>query len=155
MLLQAKASESPLITLTSRVQRLIRQHAEQCYPYECVGLLLGSKDEQNVHIKQIYAAENAALASQAHFLLLPASYLQADRLARTQALEVVGIYHSHPDQPARLSNADLLGLQETGTGYLYCIQSVYAGQATELCAWILQDALEIVSCDYVLNTEPG
>ena len=99
-----------IITIARQAQDRIRQQAEQCYPQECVGLLLGYRAGEQVHIEYAYAAENAAVEPQAHFLLLPSSYLQADRWAHTHGVEIVGIYHSHPDQAAQPSASDLRGI---------------------------------------------
>lgn len=144
-----------IIIIASQAESVIRQQAEQRYPQECVGLLLGHSSGAHVSIEYAYAAENAATDPQAQFLLLPSSYLQADQWARTHAVEIVGIYHSHPDQPAQPSASDLRGIHQSGTGYLYCIQSVFSGQASELSAWIVKDTQEIVSCEYVLKSKSG
>lgn len=145
-----------MLILSSHAYQAIQQHAQQCYPYECVGLLLGSTANQHTLIQQTYPIENRIRSPQARFLLQPQSYLQADIWARAHNMDIVAIYHSHPDQAARPSAYDLAGLQATGTGWLYFIQSVYAGNAGDLCAWQVQHEGSIMCCTYLItdNREP-
>lgn len=66
----------------------------------------------------------------------PAGFLAADREARSAGLEIVGIWHSHPDHPARPSATDLAGAWE---GWSYVIVAVTADGAGELRSWRLED----------------
>jgi proteasome lid subunit RPN8/RPN11 len=68
------------------------------------------------------------------------------RSARAQSLEIIGIYHFHPDHPAVASETD--GLRPAGghrqlawPQYFYVIVSVIQGQATDCRCWQL-DATE-------------
>ena len=52
-------------------------------------------------------------------------------------LDIVGIYHSHPDHPAVPSRTDLE--LATFPGYTYIIVSIENGKATNLSAWSLAE----------------
>jgi proteasome lid subunit RPN8/RPN11 len=143
-----------MLVLSAAARQAIAAQAMAEYPNECVGLLLGRIEGDDKMVTAAYPVENrwegqVALAEtdnansrQDRFYLDPRDYLRADRAARTQGLDIVGCYHSHPDWPAEPSERDRVGAQGVGggTGFTFLIQSVRAGQATELYSWLLVDA---------------
>lgn len=141
------------LTITHEVAQEIASHAQAAYPHECVGLLLGKLDGSQKQALQAYPVENTwsediALTDAEHehslrdrFYLSPRDYLKADRAARAAGLDVIGCYHSHPDDIARPSERDRVGAQGVGGGELFSflIQSVKLGVAAELTSWLLVD----------------
>lgn len=114
----------------------IRRHAQETYPEECCGFLLGKVGESGNEIHATARAVNRnENRRQDRYVISPDDYRSAAGSARKAGLEIVGIYHSHPDHPARPSTTDL----ETATfpGYTYAIVSVRGGRAAELTAWSL------------------
>ena len=141
-----------MLTFNAASAAQLAAHAEATYPDECVGLLLGRLEADHKTVLAIYQAENrwagqVTLAAnddptsrRDRFYLDPRDYLRADRAARAQDLEVVGVYHSHPDYPAVPSERDRVGAQAIGgPSFAFVIQSVRAGRAAELAAWLLVD----------------
>ena len=142
-----------MIDLSEHVRRAIAAHAEQTYPHECVGLVLGRIEGGVKVAEDVFAAQNTwtaevglTSAEHAHsqrdrFYLDPRDYLRADRAARAGGLDIIGCYHSHPDHPAVPSERDRTGAQGVGAGTLFSflIQSVRDGQAAELTSWLLAD----------------
>lgn len=134
-------TDTMVLYLTPQTARHIVHHAETAYPYECVGFLSGYR-EQGIRTTAVAVRAhpvNNRSTHQHHFTLSPYDYLQADQEARAQQYAIIGCYHSHPDQPARPSRHDLHGAQAAGGGthFVYLIQSVYQGIATELACWLL------------------
>ena len=83
-------------------------HARQTYPNECCGAMLGSTDDGSKTVRAAMALENAFAGAQAtRYELRPEDLLAADRAARERNLELIGIYHSHPDCDAYFSPTDL------------------------------------------------
>jgi len=70
------------------------------------------------------------------YVLDPAAFLAADRDARSEDLEVVGFWHSHPDSPAVPSETDR---QAAWPGYAYVIVSVRRGRPREVRLWTFAD----------------
>jgi proteasome lid subunit RPN8/RPN11 len=140
-----------MITLTSDVAREIARHAEETYPDECVGLLLGRLEGTDKIVTTVFPAENSwqgqvslaetddAASRRDRFYLDPRDYLRADREARAQGFDVVGCYHSHPDDAAHPSERDRIGAQGAGggPGFAFVIQSVQQGKAAEMASWLL------------------
>lgn len=145
-----------MIILSENAREAIARHAEETYPYECVGLLLGRLEGGRKRVEDVFVGSNTwsvevGLTATEHehsrrdrFYLDPRDYLRADREARARGIDVVGCYHSHPDHPALPSERDLVGVQGVGAGgsFSFLIQSVRGGQAAELTAWLLADDRE-------------
>lgn len=143
-----------MIVLSDHSRHTIARHAEETYPNECVGLLLGQIDGSRTKVEEVFPAPNRWTAEvgltpidaehslRDRFYLDPRDYLRAERTARERNLDVVGCYHSHPDHPAVPSPRDLTGAQGIGGGsrFAFLIQSVHEGRAAELTAWTLDNA---------------
>ncbi|MBD2446472.1 M67 family metallopeptidase [Nostoc sp. FACHB-152] len=127
----------------------IRSHAESTYPEECCGLILGYIDNQTKTVVEIIPTENAWSAESANFALDDSKYsearryaiapqvmLQVQKAARDKSLNIIGIYHSHPDNSAIPSECDR---QYAWPEYSYIIVSVQNGKASELLSWSLDD----------------
>lgn len=125
----------------------IRTHAESTYPDECCGLLLGRVTGdvktlvevlpvQNAWISQAedYWPEQKQLTEKRRYAISPADMLKAMKDGRDRSLEIIGIYHSHPDCPAVPSEFDRAGAWPQ---YSYIIVSVLQGTSADLGSWIL------------------
>ena len=142
-----------MIALSPTVAAAIAAHAEATYPNECVGLLFGRLTGDEKIAERAHAVENTwagqvALTDAEHahsqrdrFYLDARDYLRADRAARESGLDIVGCYHSHPDDQARPSERDRVGAQGVGGGpsFSFLIQSVRVGKAAELTSWLLAE----------------
>jgi len=115
----------------------IREHGADAYPEEGCGFLLGTvADDGTNRVTAIRRAVNRRSEWRTRRYQLTADdYREADAAAREQGLDVVGIYHSHPDHPAQPSETDLE--EATFPGYTYAIVSVQDGTPAELTAWAL------------------
>ncbi len=124
---------------TTRLPAVIRQHLEQVvregYPYETCGLLIGTQDSTTRLVTRAPQARNLS-EERAHdrYELDPRDFLAADRQARAEGLEVVGIWHSHPDHPARPSETDR---QAAWADYSYLIVSVTREGIADMRCWRL------------------
>jgi len=116
----------------------MRQHGERDYPFECCGLMLG-RFESNGHkvVIETYPISNAREeeAKRNRFLIRPEELMRGEKYARAKSLDVVGFYHSHPDEPAVPSKYDLDHAWPT---YSYVVVSVEKGQAVDLQSWEME-----------------
>ncbi len=125
------------VRLPADLGRELAQLAELSYPYEACGLLLGQAVGELVAVERVLHARNLDFGRlRNHYLLDPDDFLAADRVARAAGLEIVGIWHTHPDAPPRPSATDL---ETAWEGYSYLIVGVAALGTTELRAWRLED----------------
>lgn len=122
---------------TQSVLNDIRRHGAEAYPEEGCGFLLGTvTDEGENRVATLHQTENRQPENRTRRYQLTADdYRAADAAATAEGLDVVGIYHSHPDHPPRPSKTDLA--EATFPGYTYVIVAVHEGTPTEVTAWTL------------------
>jgi proteasome lid subunit RPN8/RPN11 len=125
------------LQLTNQVHNSIAQHGERGYPHEICGLLLGKDGESGRIISAVMPLENAFEAGEQYhrYLITPEAMFRAERLARQQRLDVLGVYHSHPNEAAVPSLYDRD--HAAWTAWSYIIVSVREGRAAEMRAWTL------------------
>jgi proteasome lid subunit RPN8/RPN11 len=127
-----------MIQLSTEHRKEIAAHGERDYPYECCGLLLGSFAGGGLKaIAEIYPISNAReeQAKRNRFLIRPEELIRGERYAGTKGLDVIGFYHSHPDEPAVPSQYDL---DHAWPLYSYIVISVVAGGAQDLRSWEME-----------------
>lgn len=144
-----------MLKLTQQQQQQMYRHAQNTYPEECCGILFGRfQSNGETAIVEVWETENAweteskrfeavspeandrGLSKRNRFTIEPATLLQAQKYARRENLEIVGIYHSHPDYTASPSEFDRAIAWDT---YSYLIISVQQGTVVDCCSWILDD----------------
>lgn len=142
------------MTASTEILDEIRRHGEETYPEECCGFLLGRPNEGGNEIVSARRATNRN-SDRRHdrFVISPEDYVAADRAARKSGLDIVGMYHSHPDHPARPSSTDLA--QATFPGYTYVIVAIQSGRAADLTAWSLAPDRSKFEEDKVPGQGPG
>ena len=131
-----------MIRLGPELREEIERHAEQEYPRECCGLLVGRIVDEGrtriisaaVPVKNSFAEEGEHYHRMA---IEPIEYARAERRYASEGLGVVGNYHSHPEHPAVPSQYDLEHLAPWPT-MSYVVVSVRAGKAVELRSWELE-----------------
>lgn len=117
----------------------ITMHAEGGYPDEICGILLGREIGGRRVIHNTMPIENSFEEGERHhrFLITPEAMLKAEKLAGYDRMDVLGIYHSHPDAPARPSEYDRD--HAAWTAWSYVITSVKGGHVVDLRAWKLRE----------------
>jgi proteasome lid subunit RPN8/RPN11 len=116
----------------------IKTHAEADYPHECGGLLLGRLDGGKKSVVETLPMENTAAVETRHdrVLIDPRALMLADRAAREKGIDVIGYYHSHPDDEAVPSQFDL---DHALPVWSYIIVSVRAGKAVDWNSWEMEN----------------
>jgi proteasome lid subunit RPN8/RPN11 len=129
-------SSTESMQTTQEIIDEIRAHGRETYPEECCGFLLGSVEDGENHVEAVRRVDNRrADMRERRYQIRPQDFLEADREARRRGLDIVGIYHSHPDHPASPSITDLA--EATFPGYTYVIVSIMGGLPDALTAWLL------------------
>ena len=113
----------------------IKQHAEEGYPHEICGLLLGPRGSGRV--TEAARARNTNVdRPNDRYEIDPSDMLRIQRAADDNGLDVLGYYHSHPDHPARPSRTDA---DAAWAGPLYLIVSCERGKVVDANAFIAQE----------------
>jgi len=106
----------------------IRRHAEQAYPRECCGVLLGHFDGDVRRVTAVIPCGNTRDDSpQNRYHIDPRELIRIQREGRERGQDIVGFYHSHPDHPPAWSPTDLADAHWFGCSYV--ITSVEEGKA--------------------------
>lgn len=112
----------------------MKAHAEATYPNECVGAMIGTISNGNKVVESALKLENSAEGSQrAYYQLSPEHLMKADRAARDQGKELIGIYHSHPDCDAYFSETDL---KNSCPWYSFVVLSIKQGKFDHANSWL-------------------
>jgi proteasome lid subunit RPN8/RPN11 len=102
------------------------RHAEKIYPKECCGAMLGRIDGGAKLVTDAVPMENAYAGEQGdRYELRPEDLLEADRQARARGLDLIGIFHSHPDCDAYFSTTDL---KNSCPWYSFVVLSIQDGK---------------------------
>ena len=143
-----------MIYLSPSQLQQIETHAQTSYPEECCGLLLGTIEGDHPRVIEVRETENAwtpnimegvenavssehqPLSRKNRFSIDPYVLLQVQKEIRDRNLNIIGIYHSHPDHPAIPSAFDR---EIAWPDYSYIIASLRKGKVTEIKSWKLQD----------------
>jgi proteasome lid subunit RPN8/RPN11 len=135
-----------LLKLPEAVYNAMRRHAEETYPHECCGILLGHSEPGGgaaaVHeVSEAIRAGNTRTDS-AHnrYNIAPQELVRAQRQGREKGLDIVGFYHSHPDHPAQWSQTDFAEAHWIGCSYV--ITAVERGRAQTTNSFLLAGSSE-------------
>ena len=98
------------VAFNDSIMAEMHAHASSTYPEECCGLLLGNFEEDS-KVKRVAEARpigNVFRKEERYhrYTIDPKEFLTVESEAETKGFEVVGIYHSHPNAPARPSQFD-------------------------------------------------
>ncbi|HXS96976.1 MAG TPA: M67 family metallopeptidase [Candidatus Limnocylindrales bacterium] len=109
-------------------------HARETYPNECCGAMLGTIDGDEKRVETSMRLKNAFEGEQAaRYELRPEDLMAADREARARKLDLIGIYHSHPDCGAYFSQTDL---KNSCPWYSFVVLSIQKGEFDHANSWL-------------------
>ena len=119
------------LRLTAVHLERIRQHGEETYPHECCGILTGEIMADGCRRVGVVARCSNAHddPSRSWYQINPRDVVRIQREAAERGEDVIGFYHSHPEDAARWSSSDLEEAHWTGCSYV--ITSVQQGKAAE------------------------
>ena len=125
-----------MIIIPASVLRQIYDHTEASYPNECCGLMVGSMGKDKV-VHTFRTCKNLN-KERAHdrYDMDPLDMLRVEREFEKSPLEIVGIYHSHPDHPSKPSQTDT---DRAWPDYSYVIISVQKGTVASAQSWVLNE----------------
>jgi len=107
-------------------------------PNESCAMLFGKKVGDNWNVKEVFLTQNID-DSQTNFTISPEELLKGYQIAEKNQLEVVGIFHSHPNSDAIPSNTDKKFMQNNPVPWI-----IFSGVNNDLKAYLLDsDVIEI------------
>ena len=126
------------IVLAQQEKDKLVTHAIDEQPNESCAMLFGKKVGDNWNVKEVFLTQNID-DSQTNFTISPEELLKGYQIAEKNQLEVVGIFHSHPNSDAIPSNTDKKFMQNNPVPWI-----IFSGVNNDLKAYLLDsDVIEI------------
>ena len=126
------------IVLTQKEKDKLVSHAIKQQPNESCAMLIGKKVGDNWNVKEVFLTKNID-DSQTNFTISPEELLKGYQIAEKNQLEVVGIFHSHPNSDAIPSNTDKKFMQNNPVPWI-----IFSTVNNDLRAYLLDsDVVEI------------
>lgn len=144
-----------MLTLTQATIAAMRAQGAASYPDECCGLLIGrfhagQDTDRRIAVEAVpvpnewtadvpLTGDEAAHSLRDRFYIPPQAYLKAQRAAMRQDLDIVGCYHTHPDDRAWPSERDRVGAAGVGGGphFSFVVLSVMDGVPADVASALL------------------
>jgi len=114
--------------------------ALQSFPDECCGFFFGKEIGEERTVTNILTVNNSKEGDKKRrFEIAPKDYLNAEKFADENELQLLGVYHSHPNHPAVPSEHDRIAAQPF---FSYVIISVKERMIADIRSWQLNDNLQ-------------
>ena len=111
--------------------------AQQTFPDECCGFFFGKEEGEERKVTEILVVNNSKEGDKRRrFVIAPKDYINAERHAEVNDLQLLGIYHSHPNHPAIPSEHDRVAAQPY---FSYIIISVMDREIAAIRSWQLNE----------------
>ena len=126
------------LKLTSALYNEIAAHLRAAYPNEGAGILIGRETKAGKQARIVVPFENKFATDQQHhrYLITAEDMRDGETAADENGLDVLGVYHSHPDHPAEPSGFDRAN---AWPWYSYLIISVQNHNPETARCWQLAD----------------
>ena len=118
---------------------ILIEHSTKSHPNESCAMLLGTHNDQQWNVKEVFLTNNMEL-SETNFTISPEELLHGHQLAEKKQLELVGVFHSHPNSSAIPSDTDKKFMK--GNPVPWIIHSV---MNNDIAAFVLDTSVEEIS----------
>ena len=122
------------IILKQSDKKLLSQYSENQKPNEACAILFGKNNE----VLDIFLTENID-ESPINFTISNEQLIEGYQLAEDKKMDIIGIFHSHPNSDAFPSNTDKKFMQSNPVAWI-----IYSGINKNFRAFVLEsDSIEI------------
>ncbi len=122
------------IILSETDKKILSEYSENQKPNESCAILFG----KNNLVSDVFLTENIE-GSPVNFTISNDQLIEAYKIAEQKGLEVIGIFHSHPDSDAFPSNTDIKFMEGNPVVWI-----IYSGINKNFRAFVLEsEILEI------------
>lgn len=136
-----------MITIEQSAEKIMNDDAVKAFPDECCGFMFGNEDATgNRVVTQALPINNSATENRRRrFEIAPKDYMKGERFAVENDVQLLGIYHSHPNHPAIPSEHDRVAAQPF---FSYVIISVENGVVKNTRSWVLNSSSQFDEEEY-------
>jgi proteasome lid subunit RPN8/RPN11 len=154
-----------MLRITQQTIKTIQAHSLEGYPLEVCGFLVGGVEGDTRIVREAWPVRNAweddpelraklfasleetgaaasaerweAASEERRFLVSPQDTVNCMKRARAAGMDLVGLYHTHPNHPAVPSDFDR---DVAWPEWSYVIVSVREGRVAEFRSWTLDES---------------
>ena len=141
----------PLIFSESALTNMLMD-LKDAFPNEGCGFLFGTDSVKREIVEAQKVINSKEGDQRRRFEINPTDYMKAERYADENNFKLIGIYHSHPNHPAKPSEHDL---KQAFPYFSYVIVSVMNGDIANITSWQLDEngkfKEEIIENEYIKN----
>jgi len=141
-------SEYHIFFLPGNLLNQLQDHVSKCLPNEGCGLIIGRINGQKYQAQEVIPITNI-LNSPSSYRMDPEEQLRAFEYLETMELELVGIYHSHPNGPEVLSMKDVEESYYPESIYLI----LYRQDSTWICKAFLINNSQVSEVKLIIKPE--
>ena len=120
------------IILSQSDKKILTEHAENEEPNESCAILFG---KDNI-VSEVFLTKNTE-ESPVNFTISNEQLIEGYKLAEEKKIEVIGIFHSHPNSEAYPSNTDKKFMQSNPVAWI-----IYSGINKDFRAFILESEIK-------------
>ncbi|HHT9109153.1 MAG TPA: M67 family metallopeptidase [Candidatus Wunengus sp. YC63] len=114
----------------------IKELVKKSYPLECCGLLIGTNTSEK-RVVEVCPVQNKNF-ERAHdrYVIEKDDFEKVDKEAVKKGLQIIGVYHSHPDHPAVPSVYDT---EHACSWFSYIIVAIEKGEEFDTKSWVFNE----------------
>lgn len=137
------------VKISEKALKAMLKDLKEAYPDEGCGFLFGNDKLEREITEAVKVVNSKEGDKKRRFEVSPLDYMRAEKYADENNLKLVGIYHSHPNHPARPSIHDL---KQAFPYFSYIIVSVNNGEIGDITSWQLNENHEFEQENIVNET---
>ena len=123
------------ILLPKVFRQSLEQHADMQSPLEACAILFGTSNDKTWETTDIFLTENID-KSEVNFTISNEQLMEGYTMAEDKGLDIVGIFHSHPNSQPSPSNTDIKFMKGNPVPWI-----IYSGITKEMKAYLLDSDL--------------
>ena len=123
------------ILLPKVFRQSLEQHANVQSPLEASAILFGTSNDKTWETTDIFLTENID-KSEVNFTISNKQLMEGYTIAEDKGLDIVGIFHSHPNSQPSPSNTDIKFMKGNPVPWI-----IYSGVTKEMKAYLLDSDL--------------
>ncbi len=132
--------QKSLVLLQSHIE-LLTNHAKKNIPNESCAILFGKIENENFAVKDVFLTKNIE-NSPINFTISNDELITVYSEAEKRKLEVIGIFHSHPDSSAYPSLTDKKYMEINPVPWV-----IFSNKSEEFRAYILESEITPISLE--------
>lgn len=125
------------IILSNSDKKILTQHAENEKPNESCAILFGKNDT----VSEVFLTKNIE-ESPVNFTISNEQLIEGYKIAEEKKIDVIGIFHSHPNSEAYPSNTDKKFMESNPVAWV-----IYSGTNKDFRAYFLESEIKEITIE--------